>query len=132
MRLGRLGFDPTARPAPITCCDAPKAKPEPAPVQVNSNAKPAIASFASLTPEQRARGGRNGNSKASTLPHDWPKVIAAIIASTGWTAKQFADQLGVNQSTVSNWRAGKYVPIAGKHDRAIVALYAKRVGGPLP
>jgi DNA-binding transcriptional regulator YiaG len=131
MRLGRLGHDPLARPAPITCGDAPKRKPEEAPAP-NPKAKPAIASFASLTPEQRAKGGRNGNSKASALPHNWPKVIAAIITSTGWTAKQFSDQLNVNQSTVSNWRSGNYVPTAGKHDRAIVALYAKHVGGPLP
>lgn len=130
MRMGRLGFDPTARPAPITCCDAPKRKPEPAPVQVNPTAKPAISSFASLTPEQRARGGMNGN-KPSKLAHNWPKVVEAILAKTGWTAKQLADKLDVSQSAISTWRSKRFVPAVGK-DRAVVALYAKHVGGPLP
>lgn len=131
MRMGRLGFDPTARPAPITCCDAPKAKPEEAPVQVNPKARPTISGFASLTPEQRARGGSSGNSKASTLPHDWPKVIDAILAKTKWTAKTLAEKLDVAPSTVSCWRTRKFVPIVGK-DREIVAIYTLRVGGPLP
>jgi ribosome-binding protein aMBF1 (putative translation factor) len=128
--MGRLDFDPMARPAPIACTDAPRRRPEEAPAP-NPNAKPAIASFASLTPEQRSRGGLKGNNKASTLPHNWPKVIEAILAKTGWTAKTLAEKLDVVPSTVSCWRSRKFVPIVGK-DLQVVAIYRQHVGGPLP
>lgn len=142
MRLGRLGHDPMARPAPITLGWVPRPNLAPSekaiavPVQVVPTpqrvapAKPAMSGFASLTPAQRAKRHKGGN-KPSTMLHRWPKVVEAILAKTGWTAKKLAAEIGVSESAVSTWRSRKFVPAEGK-DRAVVALYVKHVGGPLP
>jgi len=117
MRLGRLGHDPMARPAPITLGWVPR--PNLAP---SEKAHPAVAT-------DRTSGG--GNGRATTIKANWPEVVRRIVQQSGLSHAEIARRCDRDPSTATKWIEGVAIP--GPGPAAVLSeLWTKHVGGPLP
>lgn len=99
MRLGRLGHDPMARPAPITLGWVPR--PNLAP---SEKAHPAVAT-------DRTSGG--GNGRATTIKANWPEVVRRIVQQSGLSHAEIARRCDRDPSTATKWIEGVAIPGPG-------------------
>lgn len=145
MRLGRLGHDPMARPAPITLGWVPRPRADadekaiqprkaaaapvtvvPRPVKVATVSTPAPQPKPKPAPVRL----RNGNTKATTIAADWREVVLRL-REAGQSHRLIGAACNCNQSMLSHIVSGRSKP-GPKLAEALVAMWAKHIGGPLP
>lgn len=120
MRLGRLGHDAMAS-TPKLGFDGKPGKP------ARTDEPTVRGPYLRPMSEHAPIKVPSLNAKASTMPHDWPVLVKAILDRMQWSSSVLAGNLDVSSATVRNWTLGRCVP-SKTIDKKVVELYRKHVG----
>jgi hypothetical protein len=144
MRTARLDHNPYARPAPVSMHLAPKRDVTPAdraiavqmiptPQRIAVPPKPVVRKVQRKTGKvlRPTQPGQLSNTQCG-IRADWPAVIDRLAKCPDiGMLKTLANLIGINRCSLSEIRNKHSLP-GERSGRKLAALWAEKIGGPLP